>query len=78
MLSLQCQVRTAFRQGIDVLGMSGGKSGGRMQLSGAGRSQAQLAEASVCAGQALYEALRDLLVVHGKEKVYGFDSVREL
>jgi hypothetical protein len=60
-----------FRQWGDALGMSGGKLGGKMQLSGASQSQAQPAGASVCAGQALYEALRDLLVVHGKEKVYG-------
>ncbi len=51
--------------------ISGGSSGGRMPLAGACRSQRLLLTASVLAAQRLHGRLRDILVVYGKEKVYG-------
>ena len=42
-----------------------------MPPAGASGGQPPLATASVGAGQGLYGRYRDLLVVHGKEKVYG-------
>ena len=72
MLSLQPHDRSDVpANGAMPWACPGGNLGGKMQPSGASQGQAQPAGASVCAGQALYEALRDRLVVHGKEKVYG-------
>ncbi len=51
--------------------ISGGNIGGRMPLAGARRSQRLLLRASVLAAQRLYGPLRDILLVYGKEKVYG-------
>ena len=42
-----------------------------MPLADARRSQRLLLTASVLAAQRLYGHLRDILVVYGKEKVYG-------
>ena len=42
-----------------------------MPLVDARRSQRQLLRASVLAAQRLHGQLRDILLVYGKEKVYG-------
>ena len=44
---------------------------GRCALAGACRCWRLLLRVSVLPGQRLYKDLRDFLVVHGKEKVYG-------
>jgi hypothetical protein len=49
----------------------GGNSGGRMPPAGDSGGQPLLETASVGPGQGLYGRYRDVLVVHGKEKVYG-------
>jgi hypothetical protein len=49
----------------------GGRSGGTTELVGARHSFFQLALASERPGQDLCGRYRDLLVVYGKEKVYG-------
>ena len=49
----------------------GGRSGGRTQLTTARLSVRQPVWASVWPVQRLCVRYRDLLVVHGKEKVYG-------
>jgi hypothetical protein len=66
---------------FDILGMPekirnrkikfGGSLGGRTPLTSARRSQWPLLRASVLPAQRLYDRLRDILLVYGKEKVYG-------
>ena len=64
-------LRASWRPGDPLKIMLGGRSGGKTQLASARRSLRPLAWASVRAAQSLYGRYRDLLVVHGKEKVYG-------
>jgi hypothetical protein len=56
----------------------GGILGGKIPPAKACRGHCQLASASAEPVQSLYGGYRNRLVVHGKEKVYGFDSVRGL
>lgn len=49
----------------------GGRLGGRMPLVRARLGPPLLLRASVRAAQRLYGRLRDILLVYGKEKVYG-------